>query len=176
MRLHTVRSGDWREYRAVRLAALREAPAAFSSTYDYAVGLSDEAWRQRARSSEEGERSIILLVGDNSDQWVGIAASYRPAEGADAELISMWVDPAARGQRLGARLIDAVISWAARHGDRTIGLWVNDRNHPAIKLYRRAGFTPTGESKPMPADPTQTEIRMLRPINGPNGPRVQRPR
>lgn len=33
MRLHTVRSGDWRDYRTIRLAALREAPTAFESTY-----------------------------------------------------------------------------------------------------------------------------------------------
>ena len=77
----------------------------------------------------------------------------------------MWVDPAARGRRQGTRLIDAVIAWAARHGDRTIGLWANNHNDPATSLYHRSGFKPTGESKPLPADLAQTEIRMVRRIN-----------
>jgi ribosomal protein S18 acetylase RimI-like enzyme len=160
MRIRTVRSGDWRAYRGVRLAALRESPSAFESTYEEEAAMGDERWRRRARSSEVSEDTTIALAQDDS-KWVGLAAGYRPGHGADCELISLWVDPAARGRGLGARLVDAVASWAAGHGDRTIGLWVNDRNRAAISLYRRAGFEATGESKPMPADPSQTEMRMI---------------
>lgn len=46
MRLHTVRSGDWRDYRTIRLAALREAPEAFESTHDEEAAMADNAWRQ----------------------------------------------------------------------------------------------------------------------------------
>ena len=79
MRLHTVRSGDWRDYRTIRLAALREAPEAFESTHDEEAAMADNAWRQRARSSEGGEHTTIALLGDSSDRWVALWPDTDPA-------------------------------------------------------------------------------------------------
>jgi GNAT superfamily N-acetyltransferase len=165
VQLRSVHAAQWREYRAIRLAALQDAPAAFARTYAEEAAFADDTWQARARASEDGRRNTIVVAGDCRGSWLGLAGGYRPGEGVDAEVVSLWVAPAARHQGLATALLDAVVSWAAAHGDRTVGLWVNDRNHVAVRLYQRAGFTPTGEVQPLPSDRQLTEIRMIRGLD-----------
>ena len=46
-----------------------------------------------------------------------------------------------------------VIDSATDSGAEVLDLWVNDTNRPALRLYRRAGFTDTGTSQPLPSNP-----------------------
>jgi ribosomal protein S18 acetylase RimI-like enzyme len=66
----------------------------------------------------------------------------------EVQLISMWVDPAARGRGLAQRLITAVASWALGRGSTRVVLFVQEANAPAQALYERAGFRPTGDRAP----------------------------
>lgn len=163
MRIKAVRAGDWREYRAIRLAALRDAPSAFASTWQQEATRSPEQWRERAALAQDGLSRTIVVAVDDGGRWIGVAGGYRPGDdGADAELISMWVAPDCRCRGVAHALAGAVVSWAEGHGSGVIGLWVNDTNDAAIRLYHRVGFRPTGETAPLPSDPAQREIRMLR--------------
>jgi len=65
--------------------------------------------------------------------------------------ISMWVAPEARGKSIGAALIAAVVDWARRQGFDRLLLDVADDNIPAISLYARKGFEPTGAVSSLPA-------------------------
>ena len=65
---------------------------------------------------------------------------------------------------MGAALVRAVLAWAAGNGATEVGLWVTRGNEPAIRLYERAGFTPTGAYQPLASDPCKDELRMVRPI------------
>jgi ribosomal protein S18 acetylase RimI-like enzyme len=104
-----------------------------------------------------------VVAVDDGGRWIGLAGGYRPGDnGVDAELISMWVAPDCRCRGVGHKLARAVVSWADNHGSSVIGLWVNEANHPAISLYQRVGFRRTGAVAPLPSDPTQQEVRMLR--------------
>lgn len=62
----------------------------------------------------------------------------RPMTPADFLLLSIAVDPAARG--MGGVLLRAVLDAARREGRHTVGLYVNDDNARAIDSYRRSGF------------------------------------
>lgn len=84
--------------------------------------------------------------------------------GGEAWLARLWVDPAARGAGLGLRLIEAVADWARENGARSLELSVTANNAAAAALYARAGFTETGRRRPLPADPTRTEIFLARPL------------
>jgi hypothetical protein len=50
--------GDWRDLRAMRLEALRSEPAAYSSSYEETLAVSDEDWRRRLAD----DRRLQLLA------------------------------------------------------------------------------------------------------------------
>jgi len=140
--IHRLAAGDWSAFREIRLAALRDAPQAFGSTAADAQRLREEEWR---RSLEQ--RAVFLV--EVSSQRVGLAAGIAGDQPGEAELISMWVAPAWRGQGAGDRLVDAVLAWAAGEGFLTVHLWVAQGNARAERLYARHGFAATGRVQPM---------------------------
>ncbi|MBV8665492.1 MAG: GNAT family N-acetyltransferase [Burkholderiaceae bacterium] len=64
-------------------------------------------------------------------------------------LLGMGVERTHRRQGLGARLLAHAEQWAAEHGLEWIDLKVLAVNEAAISLYRRNGYTCTGESADM---------------------------
>ena len=51
MRIYTVQRRDWREYREIRLAALKDTPSAFASTWQEEASLTPPQWMERAQRS-----------------------------------------------------------------------------------------------------------------------------
>jgi len=146
--------------RAVRLAALADAPSAFGSTYARESLLKAEDWAERARAGSAGsERATFFAVSD--DGIVGLVGGHR-AEPTPSrvELVSMWTHPAARRAGVGRLLVDAVLDWARNLGAQTVGLWVTRGNESAENLYRAMGFVDAGDRQPLPSDPFKEEIRM----------------
>jgi ribosomal protein S18 acetylase RimI-like enzyme len=149
---------EWETLRDVRLAALREAPYAFGSTYAQEAAFTEQNWRDRLTS-----RSVTFFAGTETDpKPVGLVGVYE--EDGTADLVSMWVRPSVRGQRIGDVLITASANWTRARGYSTLCLWVTHSNTAARKLYARCGFIPTGESQPLPSSPSLLEIRMRRPL------------
>lgn len=150
---------DWEIMRDVRLAALRDAPYAFASTYEREARFPDEVWQGRASSGG----NFLAYVPELGPGPAGIAAGFDHEPGV-VELVSMWVRPRARGRMVGSALITAVADWARDRGARALHLWVTEANKPARRLYERSGFTPTGERQPLPSSPDRPEIGMSRPL------------
>ena len=149
---------DWQTLRDVRLAALREAPYAFGSTYAREAPFTEEQWRGRIN-----DRSVTYFayLPDNPEP-AGLAGVY--VEDDVADVVSMWVRPSARGRGAGEALIEATAEWAKARDHACLQLWVTESNTPARKLYDRCGFELTGERQPLPSDPTLPEVRMRRPL------------
>lgn len=59
------------------------------------------------------------------------------------ELVYLGLAPEARGRGLARHLLRHAWSLLAPRGERTVALAVDERNGPALALYRRAGFRPT---------------------------------
>ncbi len=60
--------------------------------------------------------------------------------GRGTELLSIAVDPTARGGGLGQALVDGFLDEVTRRGGRAAHVVVGADNQPAVRLYQRAGF------------------------------------
>jgi ribosomal protein S18 acetylase RimI-like enzyme len=128
---------DWRRWRKLRLAALEDAPHAFSSTLADWQGDGDNEQRWRERLISVPFNVIAKLVG----RPVGMVSASWPDEDGNVTLMSMWVSPSARGQGVGDALVDAVLVWADEQSATNVALNVVATNDAALGLYRRNGFT-----------------------------------
>jgi GNAT superfamily N-acetyltransferase len=171
-------AADWRSLRDTRLAALRDAPDAFATTYAQDAAITEAEWRDRATRwhmflafipeagipeagiPEAGipEPGEIQHAGA---QAAGMAGCFA-AEAGSVHLVAMFVRPQARGLGVGEALIDTVLGWARDHDATSVDLWVTETNTPARRLYERRGFTPDGRRQPLPSNPALTEIAMSR--------------
>ncbi len=66
-----------------------------------------------------------------------------------AEVVYLGLAPALRGKGLARFLLDRALWQAGRWGERRVTLAVDDRNTPAVRLYRRSGFRPTRHKQAM---------------------------
>ncbi len=137
-------SDDWAVLRAVRLAALANAPEAFASTYARELAFHETEWRRRISTFP----SFVAWQSGEPVGLVGVVnqAVIEAAQGTKQrwELVSMWVSPEARGTGAADLLVSAVVDAVkAVHADR-VTLWVAADNARARAFYLRLGFTPTG--------------------------------
>lgn len=144
MDIERIGPADWEKFRAVRLTSLSESPEAFGSRYADWVAAPAEHWQSRLTQVP------LTLLAQEALQVVGVV-SGQPVGEKWAELISMWVAPAARGTGLAGQLIGAVVDWAAVQ-DRATYLMVRSDNTRARKSYERAGFVDTGIPEGWPDD------------------------
>lgn len=156
---------DWAAWKAVRFRALTDSPGAFGRTLEEEAVYEDHVWIDRTLASSTGPAAAAFVGADDTADFGGMVAAYSAdsAEGS-VELVSMWVDPTNRGQGAGQALVHAVTDWAAASGFSTVNLWVVRDNDGARRLYERCGFSATGETAPLPADPSVEEVRMARSL------------
>lgn len=165
-----IRAGEGVLLRDVRLRALRDAPGEFSSTFEEESGRDLAAWEEASVARASGSGSATFVAA-SADGVAGLVGAYRRAEEpSTVELVSMWVDPSARGRGIGTRLVEAVLGWAADAGAERVVLWVTRDNDAASALYKKAGFAVTGEVQASPADPCREDVRMLRRLAIPPAP------
>lgn len=154
---------EWVTLRSMRLAGLRDAPLSFGSSYEREAGWDEARWRESATSVawflawRDGRP--VGIAGGTGGRRKGAGApggrdEHAPAgDEGERYVISMWVDPSARGTGIADALIGAVAGWARADGARTLKLWVADASPRARAFYHRAGFRTTGETDEMPGDP-----------------------
>jgi ribosomal protein S18 acetylase RimI-like enzyme len=156
VRLRRLQPDEVEPLRELRLRALREDPGAFAESFEEARDRPLEDW---ARWAADASRVIVVAI--DGERWVGMVAC-RLLEPRSSWLTALWVEPAARGAGLGSRLVEAAAGWAREQGAAAVELSVTTNNDAAATLYARAGFAETGRRRPLPSDPSRTEVFLRR--------------
>lgn len=107
------------------------------------------------------EASSTVLVAASDAATVGVVR-FATGEGV---VHSLYVSPAARGLRIGTRLLDSAAESMRADGVRALALWVFAANEPAIEFYRRSGWLPDGGARTQ-AEFGEPELRLGRDVEG----------
>jgi ribosomal protein S18 acetylase RimI-like enzyme len=133
---------DAARYRETRLAALKNSPEAFGSTFE------TESLKPLSSFAERlGSSAVFGAFRDG--ELLGIAgfAFHEGLKEAHKGLLwGMYVRPNARKSGVGRRLVDAVIDFARQHVE-ILQLRVVSDNEPARRLYAGRGFIEYGLEK-----------------------------
>lgn len=99
-------------------------------------------YRERIRELIEQKRSVILVV----DGRIASKCEYSAVTPDAVQLMGVWTAPAFRRRGLSRQLLEEVCGHISRRG-KTVTLFVNDFNHPAIALYESLGFERIGMNR-----------------------------
>jgi GNAT superfamily N-acetyltransferase len=156
--------GEGLRLRSLRLSALAAAPTAFGSTHAREQRFGDEVWHQRAADGAAGLVSVTVIA-EERDRWIGMASGLvgeaALAASSGPVLVGLFVDPGMRRLGIGEALVESVKSWASSRGYHRLQLWAVSNNLPALALYRRCGFQPSGATRPLAHRPELDELQML---------------
>jgi len=142
---------------------LRDDSDFFATRYEDMVREPDATWRDWVADAAAGEDKM-LFVAEDGDAWLGVVGAFVRVNSLEVQLISMWVDPEARGRGVARDLIRAVATWTLGRGSTRVVLFVQEANTPARKLYERAGFTLTGDRAPATAGRSAFKLILAAPV------------
>ncbi len=142
--IRRIRTGEAGLFKSLRLAALKESPYAFSSTYESARQRSPSSWQLQADSTAEGtDRATFLAFSDEVP--IGLTSAYRSQDKPDeAEVLQVWVAPHYRGSQVARELLEAALRWCESNGIRRVMAAVTTGNDRALRFYSKHGFTAQG--------------------------------
>lgn len=96
--------------------------------------------------------TVSFFVARHDGAIVGCCALVEAGDGT-AEIKRMFVDPSARGLRIGQMMMDALIARGQGLGLSAIRLETGISQPEAIGLYRKAGFAEIEPFEPYKLDP-----------------------
>jgi RimJ/RimL family protein N-acetyltransferase len=144
MELRTIDSTDAAAFKALRLAALRECPTAFSSSYEEECDIPLAESAQRLAPNRD--RAIFgAFDGGDLVATVGLQREDRRKLAHKAVIWGVYVAPSFRRRGVGRLLLERALAHARSMSDvLQVTLGVNTANTAAIRLYESLGFEQFG--------------------------------
>lgn len=158
--IRPLRASEWSLWRALRLRAVAESPDAFRGTFADESKRSDAWWRDMIEPTVAHPRGGLWLA-EARGEAVGMVFGRLSEDLLTVGIGAMWVDPDHRGEGLGLRLVDTVVTWGREAGAVVAELWVTEDNSAAEILYRSAGFEPTDTTEALREGSLLT-VRLMR--------------
>ena len=148
---------------AVEVPDRSDVAALLAEARAYSLARYPEESNHRLPIEELMSPNVTFLVVRRDGEALGAAALYRSPQGI-AELKSMVVAERARGIGLGHRLVDSIVTLAAKEGYSTLMLETGIHSHEALALYKRCGFARRGRFGSYSDDPLSVFMeRRLQP-------------
>lgn len=131
----------------IRLAVIDDAEPVSHLITELGYPTTPEAMRSRL-SMILPDSNYATFVAETEGDVLGVAGAvlswYFEKDGLYARLAVLSVSSAARGMGLGARLVQAVESWAAAQGAREVIVNSGLQRVEAHGFYERRGYSRTG--------------------------------
>ena len=132
----------WKEYRKLRLEALKVEPSAFGSSLEEESEFTEGVWRKRIKG-------VLFAVSEGRP--VGLLSYIfedRVKTRHVAHIYSVYVTPKYRGKGIGERLLKRALAEIRRNREAVKAqLSVNPLLRPAVALYKKAGFEVAGRPR-----------------------------
>jgi ribosomal protein S18 acetylase RimI-like enzyme len=151
---------QWQVLKRLRLAALADAPDAFSPLLAEVVAQPDSYWRAWAGRLAAPERNIFVVR--HEEDYVGLAGASVDEQGV-GHVGAVWLDPAYRGRGASRALIGATCDFLDAAGATRTLLTATETSLAAIALYRSFGFELTGNAEPLRPGSHLSNLEMARP-------------
>jgi predicted GNAT family acetyltransferase len=141
---------DYPDLTEARYATVRDLDAlvpACAAMHKEEVGIDPMerdalGYRERIRELVEKKRSVVRVV----DNRIASKCEYSAVTNDAVQLMGVWTHPRFRRRGLSRVLLREVCGHLSRRG-KTVTLFVNDFNRPAIALYESLGFRPIGMNR-----------------------------
>jgi ribosomal protein S18 acetylase RimI-like enzyme len=142
IRIVRLPEGRWREYRKLRLEALKTEPSAFGSSLEEESRFTEDIWRKRIKG-------VLFALADGRP--VGLLSYIfedRVKTRHVARIYGVYVTPMYRGRGIGERMLKRALAEIGENRDAVKAqLSVNPLLRPAIALYKKAGFEVAGRAR-----------------------------
>jgi len=122
-----------------------------------------DAWSEADYSDEISRPDSFVITTTDSDVLVGfLVARIVPGttEAPDADLYNIAVDPAAKRQGIGSRLLATLVEQLVKKSVGNVWLEVRESNAEAIAFYERHGFTAEVTRPNFYTNPTENAVIM----------------
>jgi ribosomal protein S18 acetylase RimI-like enzyme len=145
--LQTLHAADAPRYRALRLRALREDPAAYlTSAAEYELRTLEDVAARLCPTPDHF--TLGAFVNGELKAVATLVRADSPKQRHRAEVFAVYVAPETRGLRLGQALMDELIRQArAIPGLDVLNLSVTETQTAARRLYESLGFTVWGTER-----------------------------
>lgn len=105
----------------------------------------DEFWKPSILKSELENELSKYIVAKRNEEIVGFSGIIILPD--DVEITNIVTKKSERKKGIGKLLLDKLIEMAKQTGKECISLEVNEKNIPAINLYKTSGFSEVGIRK-----------------------------
>ncbi len=132
----------WRAYKQLRLKALREEPAAFSTTYTSQLSVPDHEWKERLTRYQKRKGNWMLFAQKNN-KLIGMMGAYQTEKDISnnsAHIMAVFVAKPYRGKGISKLLLAKLLTELKKAKIRVVELGVNCKQKAACALYAHFGF------------------------------------
>ena len=142
IRIIRLQEGRWREYRRLRLEALKTEPSAFGSSPEEESKFTEDVWQKRIKDV------LFAVSGGTPVGLLSYIFEDRLKTRHVAHIYSFYVTPVYRGRGIGERLLKRALAEIRRHRNAVkVQLSVNPHLRPAVALYKKVGFEVAGRAR-----------------------------
>jgi RimJ/RimL family protein N-acetyltransferase len=125
-----------KEYKQIRLEALKKSPDSFLSSFEEENKTPDDVWAKQLENSLK----FGYFINDEIVGCTGLLIEKIAKISHTGTLFGMYVKDDCRGAGIGLALVNFVKDYAKKNHIKHLYLGCNAQNLGAVKLYKKCGF------------------------------------